>query len=100
MPLREGQPLAPGSEIVRVEEYEEDGWHDIETVYRVSDGPAQVATPAYRAGYDRILERRKWGSREMTRASSSDRRRAFRLQYEAIKTLWSDGQTEDLEKKY
>ena len=35
----------------------------------------------------------------MTRASSPDRRRAFRLQYEAIKTLWSDGQTEDLEKE-
>jgi hypothetical protein len=61
MPLREGQPLAPGSEIVRVEEYEEDGWHDIETVYRVSDGPAQVATPAYRAGYDRIFGKKEVG---------------------------------------
>jgi hypothetical protein len=60
-PLREGQPLAPGSEIVRVEEYEEDGWHDIETVYRVSDGPAQVATPAYRAGYDRIFGKKEVG---------------------------------------
>jgi hypothetical protein len=46
---------------VRVEEYEEDGWHDIETVYRVSDGPAQVATPAYRAGYDRIFGKKEVG---------------------------------------
>lgn len=55
--LREGQPIPEGSELVKLVPGE-DEWHDCETVYRVEptlSGPPQVATPEYRAGYDRIF---------------------------------------------
>ncbi len=59
-PLRDGQTLAEGTELVTVDTSgeSEDGWRDASTIYTVratSDGPAQVATPAYREGYDRIF---------------------------------------------
>lgn len=59
-PVRDGQPLTPGTELVKLTPGE-DEWHDIETLYRheqiepALSGPPQVATPEYRKGYDRIF---------------------------------------------
>ena len=65
-PMREGQPLPPECELVQVdtESGDVDGWFDSETLFKNTSGLPQVATPKYREGYDRILENRKWGSRE------------------------------------
>lgn len=60
-PVKDGAPIAPGAELVSVDELESEGWHDIETLYKNdTGGPPQVATPAYRMGYDRI-----WGKKEV-----------------------------------
>jgi hypothetical protein len=48
-----GEPLPEGAEALSMGFECRDGWHDVETVYR--NGPAQVATPKYRDGYDRIF---------------------------------------------
>lgn len=54
-PLREGQPIPEGVELIRVDNPDCTcgGWQDVETLR--GGGPAQVATPAYRDGYDRIF---------------------------------------------
>jgi hypothetical protein len=72
--LKEGQPIPKGAELISLGEPDSDGWHDVNVHYRhesepaatpietlevqkrgTSDGPPQVATPAYRKGYDRIF---------------------------------------------
>ena len=59
--IREGEPLQESTEIVRIEDPDCScgGWQESETIYKMpkagGDGPAQVATPAYREGYDRIF---------------------------------------------
>jgi hypothetical protein len=54
-PLRDGVPLSPNSEIANVSKETEDGWHTLTDVCKLAgDGPAQVATPAYREGWSRI----------------------------------------------
>lgn len=62
-PMKDGQSLLTGGELVKITPGE-DGWHDVETVYEPEpalNGPPQVATPAYRAGYDRIFGKQKVG---------------------------------------
>lgn len=58
-PMQDGMPIPEGGELVDVSPPDDDGWQDVESLYKsdraTSDGPAQVATPAYRAGYDRIF---------------------------------------------
>lgn len=55
-PMKEGQPLPEGAEFVYVKAPDEEGWRDVEVLYRhEGSGPAQVATPEYREGYDRIF---------------------------------------------
>lgn len=65
-PMREGQPLSEGAELVKITPGEDDEWHDVETIYRHEpraelSGPPQVATEAYREGYDRIFGKQKVG---------------------------------------
>jgi hypothetical protein len=55
--LRDGVSLSPSSEIANVSEGNEDGWYKLTNVYKA--GPAQVATPAYREGYDRIFGKKQ-----------------------------------------
>ncbi len=65
-PLREGQPLAPGGEVVRlVPRSGGPCLYDVKLDYEVpaatstpsrpASGPAQVATPAYRESWDRTF---------------------------------------------
>ena len=65
-PVKDGAPIAPGAELVSVDALESEGWHDIETIYKnetrvATSGPPQVATPAYRMGYDRIFGKKEVG---------------------------------------
>ncbi len=53
--IKEGQPIREGAELIRVGAEDDEGWRDVTTVYEHRNGPAQVATPAYREGYDRIF---------------------------------------------
>ncbi len=63
-PLKNGQSLFTGAEVVKVTPGEGE-WHDVESIYRDGEptlsGPPQVATPAYRAGYERIFGKQKVG---------------------------------------
>jgi hypothetical protein len=59
----EGQPIH--GELVRLIKREEPMLFDVETLYRAStkearetEGPAQVATDAYRKGWDRLFKKR------------------------------------------
>jgi hypothetical protein len=65
-PVAEGRPLAPGGEVVRLEQRTDaKALYDVHVDYKVPDadaeppssrsGPAQVATPAYRASWDRTF---------------------------------------------
>ena len=65
-PLREGQPLAPGGEVVRlVERPDAPCLYDVKVDYQVpgkqepgersANGPAQVATRAYRDSWERTF---------------------------------------------
>ena len=59
--MKEGQPIPEGAELIRVGAEGDDGWRDVTSVYK--SGPAQVATPAYREGHDRIFgQKQKVGS--------------------------------------
>lgn len=58
--MQSGAPLRLGAELASVSEPAEDGWCPLTSLYRHS-GPAQVATPAYREGYDRIFGKQKVG---------------------------------------
>jgi hypothetical protein len=63
-PMKDGQSLLTGAEIVKVALDEDDEWHDVETIYAPEpalSGPPQVATPAYKKGYDRIFGKQKVG---------------------------------------
>lgn len=58
-PVRDGQALPEGAELVKITPGQ-DGWHDVETIYKHEpvtelNGPPQVATPAYRDGWSRIF---------------------------------------------
>lgn len=59
--VSDGEPIDPGSELATFDEQGrlEDGerWHTITSSY--IHGPPQVATPAYRDGYDRIFGRKQ-----------------------------------------
>jgi len=52
--VRDGVPIPDGSEIVEIDTTCREGWHDVIS----RSGPVQVATPAYREGYDRIFGKR------------------------------------------
>lgn len=67
-PLQEGKPIPDGAELVRLRPGDDEEWYDVESLYWREDelqyapapepvlsGPPQVATPAYRDGYDRIF---------------------------------------------
>jgi len=58
--MKEGQPIPEGSELVRVGASDDDGWYDVTPIYKhESNGPPQVATPAYRDGHDRIFGKKQ-----------------------------------------
>jgi len=61
---KEGESIHQGTELAMVGDPtgDNDGahWHALTSVYK--GGPAQVATPAYRDGYDRIFGKQKVGS--------------------------------------
>lgn len=59
-PAREGEPIPEGHELVYLGDQREDGWYNVAASFRNS-GPAQVATRAYRDGYDRIFGKQKVG---------------------------------------
>jgi len=63
---KEGQPMQPGLELAHVGdascECGDGHWRELTSIYK-SEGPAQVATPAYREGYDRI-----WGKQKVAGA--------------------------------
>lgn len=62
-PLKNGQSLLTGAEVVKVTPGEGE-WHDVETVYEPEpelSGPPQVATPAYRAGWSRVFGKKEVG---------------------------------------
>ena len=59
MEVKDGQPIPEGAELIQVGAEDSDGWRDVTTVYK--SGPAQVATPAYREGYDRVFGKQKMG---------------------------------------
>lgn len=59
---QDGVPVQPGSELATFDQQrkcDEDGtrWHTITSSYK--QGPAQVATPKYREGYDRIFGKKQ-----------------------------------------
>lgn len=75
--LKEGQPIPNGAEIISLGAPDPDGWHDVNVLYRheearaaapvetveppkrgTSDGPPQVATPAYREGWSRVYAKK------------------------------------------
>jgi hypothetical protein len=55
----DGVPLVEGSEVISAGTLDADGWQPVTVLYR--QGPSQVATPAYRDGYERIFGRGKVG---------------------------------------
>ncbi len=60
-PLRDGTPIHEGTEIATMGNAREDAngatWRPLTSIYR--HGPAQVATPSYRDGYDRIFGKKQ-----------------------------------------
>jgi hypothetical protein len=62
MEVKDGQPIPEGAELIQVGAEDSDGWRDVTTVYKSErSGPAQVATPKYREGHDRIFGKQKMG---------------------------------------
>lgn len=55
--LKDGEPLTPGAEVATASRECRNGWRDLTVHYR--NGPAQVATPEYRQGYDRIFGKKQ-----------------------------------------
>ncbi len=55
--VKEGQPIREGAELIRVGDEDKDGWRDVTSIYK--SGPAQVATPRYREGYDRVFGKKQ-----------------------------------------
>jgi hypothetical protein len=72
-PLREGQPLLPGGEVVRlVERSDHANVYDVKVDYKTpalpastkaSAGPPQVASPEYRASWERTFAKRSQKAR-------------------------------------
>lgn len=57
---KDGEATPPGAELVILRpEQGADGGYEVAACYK--SGPAQVATPAYREGYDRIFGKQKIG---------------------------------------
>ncbi len=56
-PASDGKPIPPGGEVMHIDPSCDDGWHNVTFHHR--NGPAQVATPAYRDGYDRIFGKKQ-----------------------------------------
>lgn len=54
---KEGQSIPQGAEFIHAGEADADGWRDVTSIYK--NGPAQVATPQYREGYDRIFGKKQ-----------------------------------------
>lgn len=50
----DGAPIGPSTELVQVGTECRNGWHTVRSLYGGA-GPPQVATEAYREGYDRIF---------------------------------------------
>lgn len=79
--IRDGQPIPEKAELLLIGAADSDGWRDSTTLYthtstptsndethdadqpttKPLNGPAQVATPAYREGYDRIFGKKEVG---------------------------------------
>ena len=59
VPAKDGQAIPEGAEVVVLNAPGQDGWREVRSSYR--HGPAQVATPAYSAGYERIFGKGKVG---------------------------------------
>jgi len=57
--LKNGEAIPDNTEIVLLDEESEGGWRDVKLSHRA--GPAQVATRAYRDGYDRIFGKQEVG---------------------------------------
>ena len=59
--VKDGQPIPEGAELICVGTEDDDGWRDVTSVYGGAErsGPAQVATPEYRMGYDRIFGKKQ-----------------------------------------
>lgn len=55
VPTKEGEPLEPGAELVKLHR-SKGALIEIEKVCRVP-GPSRHATPAYRSNYDRIFKK-------------------------------------------
>lgn len=57
LPMKEGMPLEPGSEVVNGSAREgEPGVYDLQTICKIEHkGPARVATNQYRSNYDQIF---------------------------------------------
>ncbi len=53
--MKDGETLSEGAELIHIKGDGE--WKTVNVLYR--HGPAQVATPSYRAGYDRIFGRKQ-----------------------------------------
>lgn len=58
-PVQAGRPLVEGQELIRMSAPNDEGWREVDVLYRHSSGPAQVATPAYREGHDRIFGKKR-----------------------------------------
>lgn len=57
---KNGETVPPGSELVFLDPKQgNDGGYEVVASYK--NGPAQVSTPAYRDGYDRIFGKQKTG---------------------------------------
>jgi hypothetical protein len=56
--MKDGEAVPAGAEIIHIKPGD-DEWHDVDVLYR--SGPAQVATPRYREGYDRIFGKKEVG---------------------------------------
>lgn len=78
--VEDGKPIPEGAELIMSGPPDHDGWRDVKVLYRhetapqpepvepefsvglsgfTTDGPPQVATPAYREGYDRIFGKKQ-----------------------------------------
>lgn len=60
--LREGESIPQGQEVIHLEQIGDKNLYDVTTLVsgtRSSTGPVQVATKAYRDGYDQIFGSKK-----------------------------------------
>jgi len=59
MEVKEGQPIPAGADFIDVKEPDAEGWSDVDVLYSNRSGPAQVTTPEYRKGHDRIFGKKQ-----------------------------------------